>query len=199
MNPGPGEYNPIDFMNKKNNKDGDFFFKKDVPRFKNKNKNEILPGPGRYFNPESSDFFVMEKGKLKENFFFKPNTLIDKDPEVKYFKDKGHEKFSVPGVGRYNLRGKIGKSFENNMPYQIMKINEYEPPKVENDFPSLRTDFYELKSSFDGKKSVTSVFTSKSPKIKKVEKNAMPGPSYYKPQVLPKRLNFNFNSEDQWI
>ena len=199
-NPGPGEYNPIDFMSKKMNKNElNFFFRKELSRFE-KNKLEMRPGPGKYYNPDASDFFLKEKNS--ENYYFKnkTETIRDKDIERKYFKsNRIPEYFSVPGVGKYNIRGQIGKSYENNMAYQIQKINEYEPPKIESDFPSLKNDYYDLKSNFDGKKSITSIFVSKSPKIKKVEKIANPGPSYYKPQLLAKKLNFNFNIDDQWI
>ena len=198
-NPGPGEYNPIDYMNKKINKNElNFFFRKELSRFE-KNKAEIKPGPGKYYNSEASDFFI--KDKESENYYFKnkTETMRDKEIELKYFKsDRIPEKINVPGVGTYNLRSKIGKSYENNMPYQIQKINEYEPPKIEGDFSNLKNDYYDIKSEI-GKKPITSIFVSKSPKIKKIERISVPGPSYYKPQLLSKKLNFNFNIDGQWI
>jgi hypothetical protein len=199
--PGPGEYNPINYMNKNSNKEGlNYFFRNEIARFKETIQKEVFPGPGKYFESEGSE--LLKDNKEGESRFFKKPTLTiqEKDIEAKYFKkDKFPSKFTVPGVGTYNLRGKIGNSYEKNMPYQIQKINDSEPPKIEENLPNLKNDFYEFKTSFDCKNAISSVFVSKSPKIKKIEKYGVPGPTYYKPQVIPKKLNFNFNIDNTWI
>jgi len=167
-----------------------------VKRFKN-DKLEDGPGPGGYYNEQLSDFHIKDKDP---NFYFKNPTQKEENLVEKYFKSKEemNKKFSIPGVGAYNLRGNIGKSYENNLRYQIEKINNYSPKRNDDHLPSLRTDFYDLKSSIDGK-SVTSVFNSKSPKLMKNKKSILPGPAFYKPSVMPKKFNFNFNINDGWI
>jgi hypothetical protein len=173
--PGPGNYDLI--SSSKKEPKNDFFFQKKPEKFF-KLKQDIFPGPGRY--EIDSGFSIPERDKHTSHFFKKP-VFNDKEKfkeDVVLGKEINKET-DIPGVGEYNIGNYFGRrNHVNNAPYQMVKVNEYIVPKSDKS-QNQGTEFYEMKSSFDGKKSFDSVFKSHSPKIKLIEKNHVPGPAFY--------------------
>jgi len=173
--PGPGKYdiNSSPKMELKN----DFFFQKKPQKFF-KLKQDIFPGPGRY--DIDSGFSIPERDKHTSYFLKKPvNDDKAKNKEDLIVGKEINKESDIPGVGEYDIGNYFGRrNHVVNVPYQMVKVNEYIVPKADKS-PNKGTEFYEMKSSFDGKKSFDSVFKSHSPKIKSIEKNHVPGPAYY--------------------
>lgn len=195
--PGPGYYNPIIIDKDCDKTQKNFFFKSEKERFLTSRLDEF-PGPGKYFKKEKDD------QKIKENtvsyFFKKPNekVITPEDRLINKVKE-----FTFPGPGAYDLRTDLLKKNENKLPYEVQKIKQNNPSnliinKDKNDL--LKTDFYDIPSGFDKIKTgeKTANFKSTSPRIES-KKKKNPGPAYYRPQILPSKISYNYNMEKEWL
>ena len=193
--PGPGYYNPIIIASDVDKTQKNFFFKTENERF-HKMKIDDFPGPGKYFkNNRNND-------QIKDNtvsyFFKKPLEKIF-SLEDKLINEKKDN--LLPGPGAYNLRTDLLKKNENQLPYEKVKQGftfNVELNKDKKDF--LRTDFYEIPSSFDKikKGERTAYFKSTSPRVFTKRKKT-PGPAFYRPSLIPSKLSYNYNMEKLFI
>ena len=196
------------FTNNKetNLKPNHFFTSKNI-RFKNETlqKQSKLPGPGNYFFDLERYLF---KNPDQTSHFFKKNLEKSIDPLEKHLNIPKVQKFHIPGPGEYNLRKEFIDESKFNERKPLINPNENDLEKQkESEMERLNIlkkskneIFEELKSSFGNpKKAIKSVFVSQSPKNNYLSINHVPGPSYYKPQLPPAKLNYNFNDEKNWI
>lgn len=196
--PGPGFYNPIILARDFDKTQKNFYFKSENERFM-MTRLEDFPGPGKYFKKDRN------VDKIKEHtisYFFKKPIEKILNPEDKLINKV--KEFTLPGPGAYNLRTDLLKKTESKLPFEVEKIKQINATTsltLKNDKKDLlRTDFYEIPSGFDNIKlgEKTSNFKSNSPQIEKKRKNT-PGPAYYRPQILPSKLSYNYNMEKVWI
>jgi hypothetical protein len=200
--PGPGYYNPIIMARDFDRTQKNFYFKSENERFMATKIDEI-PGPGKYFKKDKN-------GKIQDNtvsYFFKKPIEKILTPEDKLINEK--KEFTFPGPGAYDLRTDLLKKTkeEENLSYKREKIKFESPTKIippkiiiEKEKKKEKTDYYDVPSCFDkiklGEKSAN--FKSNSPKVE-IKRKKTPGPAYYKPQVLPSKLSYNYNMEKIWI
>lgn len=209
-NPGPGFYDPIIPLLLK--KDQIFrpnhFFVSNENRFKEGSvEKALIPGPGRYFR--NSDQTSLIKDGNKTSFFFKKEQETKIDPVEKHLNIPKVQKFHIPGPGEYNLRRDLidpATLLQSRTPFIDERENESERKKEkELEHTNLisnikKENFIPFKSPFENsKKGIKSVFESQSPKGTYVKPNHVPGPSYYNPQIIPDKINFNCNEEKKWI
>jgi hypothetical protein len=208
--PGPGNYNPSipSNLNKESEMKENYFFASKDKRFKNQLKTKDaypLIGPGRYFN--YTEFTAKDPDKT--SFFFKNNIVKPDDPIERHLKISKVQKYKVPGPGEYNLRQELidQSKFNYNMPRKplidedeknIEKYieNEIEHINLARNASILPPENVIVKNDLKGSRSV---FVSKSPKTIEYNKYHNPGPSYYHPQIWPKKISYNCNSEKTWI
>lgn len=211
--PGPGHYNPIiplllnkELIADKNN----FYFASKNDRFKggmHSRENNTLMGPGRYF--ANNDMQLKDPDKT--SFFFKRELSKNEDPIEKFLNIPKVQKFKIPGPGEYNLRKELID--ENKFNYNINRkplIDETEKTIEKNETElehhiklnkNLKND---INSSNDyspsrNEKGIKSIFQSKSPKGTNLNNKHVPGPSYYNPNLWPKRISYNCNNDKYWI
>jgi len=111
-----------------------------------------------------------------------------------------------PGPGAYNLRIEPGIEKDKFLPFKVQKVRQPQliSPKKElkDKIENGKNYFYEVISDFDipAKACSTANFVSKSPRFDKAPKiKKIPGPAFYRPTTLPKKLSYNYNMEKNWV
>ena len=195
--PGPGEYE-IKTSPFKESRKIDFFFNRKPEKFF-KLKEDIFPGPGKYYDNKNSEFFISDNQKYTSHFLKRPYyNEKDRYKEEILMKKEIIDKNSSPGVGEYDVGLKLGKVINiRNPQYKVVKLNDFKPKKIETSQKQTNED-YLVKSSFEGKRSFCSIFKSLSPKIVDSVKTDIPGPAYYRDDNI-KKINYNYNIDNKWI
>jgi hypothetical protein len=214
-NPGPGDYDPLKpgLILNENENSPNYFFKSKEERFNISKENVTSnPGPGKYFFDSNLKTF---NKKDSTSFFFRENIPKKLNPLEKILKLDKNKIFETPGPGEYNLRKELIKVEKNptSSSRSIFLINdkkkftEYENDikieKLKNAYRrdnSIQIQPQNIIFNFENsKKSIRSVFLSKSPRNSYTKSNHVPGPTYYHPGLLPERKSYNANEDKIWI
>ena len=159
-------------------------FKSNVPRLITRvqtTTNENI-GPGTFYKE-----IPFVKNISKESFFFKKRSCSSKLKRTieleqyfsknsihkNYYKNQLNNKKGVPYKRKYRLPGK-----------------EIAKPKEKTDKTESTQENIDDNISYFPKKEISSIFKSRSLKGLFIEKNHTPGPSYYDPMPIPKKVFF---------
>ena len=169
-----------------------FMFKSNVPRLMTRvqtTPNENI-GPGTFYKE-----IPFVKNISKESFFFKKRSCSSKLKRTieleqyfsknsihkNYYKNQLNNKKGVPYKRKYRLPGK-----------------EIAKPKEKTDKTESTQENIDDNISYCPKKEISSIFKSRSLKGLFIEKNHIPGPSYYDPMPIPKKVFFK-NTQKIWM
>ncbi len=202
-NPGPGTYD-YDYSWIKDKAEANFFFKDKVKKKKMISiKGKDFPGPADYFKTYK-DLFI--KDGEKENFFFKRPIEKKEDIIEKYLEVKKKDKGLGPGSYIFDNQIKKDEPIDTLEMNSILEREEKNNRAKKRRFLSVEiaksivgtTDFYEKPSQFDAiskDNNPNAIFVSESQRLNIKSKFPVPGPTYYKPAVIPNNINFNCNEE----
>jgi len=202
-NPGPGSYD-YDYNWIRENDENNFFFKDKVKRKKMIIKEEKdNPGPADYFKTYKDKF--VKEGE-KENYFFKKPLEKKEDIIDTYLNIKKKDRDLGPGSYIFDNEIKKEEPMDTIELHSLLEREEKNQRAKKRRILSMElaksivqsTDFYEKPSKFDAiakDNSPSSIFVSKTKKNSHVKLLPVPGPFYYKPNLIPNNINFNCNEE----
>ena len=163
-------------------------FKSNVPRlvWKVNNSTSANIGPGSFYKEPD-----LIRDKAKESFFFKKRSCSSKQKrtiELENYFNKNSSK----------ILSEVKKA-KNHIPKikWYNKKKEYPKHRVKTDI-SVDDDESEEKVDYFPHREISSIFKSKSVKGIFLDKNHIPGPSYYDPMPVPRKFFFK-NTHNIWM